>query len=112
MQKLLVFIRSENARAVKDAEQRKEGDWQQVARRVKVSCAHQTDAIDGEEIMERLEKFSFLIYQGKIPVVKKEFQYGDAYYTWRDNDDDTWKMSLQAPARLMDDARRFFNINI
>lgn len=110
MQKLLVFVRSENARAAKDAEERSKDGWVQVANRVKVSCAHQTTAVDGEEILENLEKFSARVFQGNVPVVKKEYWHEDAYYTWREGDDSPRNMSLKAPARLMDEARKFFNL--
>ena len=72
MQKLLVFVRSENARAAKAAEKATENGWIQVANRVKVSCAHQTTTADGEEILATLEKFSSRVYNGDVPVVKKE----------------------------------------
>lgn len=111
MQKLLVFVRSENARAAKAAEEAKDSGWVKVASRVKVSCAHQTTGVDGEEILARLEKFSSQVYNGEIPVVQKEVWLGDAYYTWRESDKKT-KMSIKAPARLMDDARKFFNLDV
>lgn len=111
MQKLLVFVRSENARAAQDAEKNSDAGWLHIAKRVKVSCAHQTTAVDGEEILEKLEIFSSKVYQGKIPVIKKEYLHEDAYYTWRD-EAQNWNMSLKAPARLMDDARRFFNLYV
>jgi len=113
MQKVLVFIRSENAQAEKRAaetESEEADDWTQIAKRVKVSCAHQTYGVDGEEIMARLEKFAAHVFQGQIPVVREEHQRGETYCTWRDDPASIWKMSLQAPARLMDDARRFFNL--
>ncbi|KAK3726003.1 hypothetical protein LTR37_000151 [Vermiconidia calcicola] len=111
MQKLLVFVRSENARAAKAAEENSKSDWVEVAKRVKVSCGHQNAAEDGEEILAALEKFSARVYRGDVPVVKKEIWHGEACYTWRDNEDGA-KMSLQAPARLMNAARRFFNIDV
>ena len=114
MQKLLVFVRSENARAEKEASEAAESSqdgWVKVAERVKVSCAHQTTAVDGEEILAKLEKFSAKVYQGSVPVVKKEYWHDDAYYTWRD-DENEWNMSLKASARLMDKAREFFNLYV
>jgi glyoxylase-like metal-dependent hydrolase (beta-lactamase superfamily II) len=111
MQKLLVFVRSENARAAKAAEEAENSGWVKVASRVKVSCAHQTYAVDGEEILSELERFSSRVYNGDVPVVKKEVYRGDAYYTWRDSGKDV-KMSIKAPARLMDEARRFFNLHV
>lgn len=110
MQKLLVFVRSENARATNDAEERSNEDgWQHVAKRVKVSCAHVTSLADGEEILAKLEKFAARTYAGEVPVVKKEYKEGDVYYTWQD-DEKASSMSIQAPARLMDQARAFFNV--
>ena len=110
MQKLLVFVRSENARAAKAAEQSKESSWVKVAKRVKVSCAHQTAAVDGEEILATLEKFASRAFNGEVPVVKKAVWRGEAEFTWRDSNNEA-KMSLRAPARLMDAARKFFNID-
>ena len=109
MQKLLVFVRSENARATKVAEEASDNGWVQVAKRVKVSCAHQTSCVDGEEILATLEKFAARVYQGEVPVIKKQVERGDAYYTWREEGNES-KMSIKAPARLMDEARRFFNL--
>jgi hypothetical protein len=111
MQKLLVFVRSQNAQAAKAAEEAENSGWVKVASRVKVSCAHQTYAVDGEEILAELERFSSRVYNGDVPVVKKEVYRGDAYYTWRDSGKDV-KMSIKAPARLMDEARRFFNLHV
>ena len=76
-----------------------------------MSCAHQTAAVDGEEILATLEKFASRVFHGDVPVVKKGVELGEAVYTWRDNDNEA-KMSLKAPARLMDDARKFFNIDV
>ena len=113
MQKLLVFVRSENARAAKAAEQAKDSGWVKVASRVKVSCAHQTYGVDGEEILAYLEKFASQVFNGEVPVVRKEVWLGDSYYTWRDAPEGKEaKMSIKAPARLMDDARRFFNLSV
>ena len=113
MQKLLVFVRSENARAAKAAEEANDNGWVQVASRVKVSCAHQTYSVDGEEILGSLEKWSSRAFYGDVPVVKKEVWHGDAYYTWREHGfGKDARFSLKAPARLMDDARRFFNLHV
>ena len=109
MQKLLVFVRSENARVARIAEQANENGWVQVAKRVQVSCAHQTAGVDGEEILVYLEKFAARVYEGAVPIVKKEIWHGDACYTWREDGKDT-KMALKAPARLMDAARKFFGL--
>ena len=109
-QKLLVFVRSENARAAKAAEEASLEGWVQVPKRVKVSCAHQTAAVDGEEILAALEKFAAQAYQGEIPVVKREVWQEEAYYTWRE-DIKKVRFSLKAPARLMDDARAFFDLH-
>jgi hypothetical protein len=82
-----------------------------LAKRVRVSCAHQTYGVDAEEILATLEKFSSRVYNGDVPVVRKEVWHEEAYYTWREPNCES-RMSLKAPARLMDDARRFFNLNV
>ena len=38
-------------------------------------------------------------------MIEKEYKRGEAYYIWRDA---KVKLSFKAPARLMDDARKFF----
>ena len=101
MQKLLVFVRSENSRAAAAAEEECEDGWQHVARRVKVSCAHQTAWVDGEDVLQRLEKFSAMVYRGKVPVVKEEVEKGQVYHTWRETDFASG-MSLKAPVLLME----------
>ena len=114
MQKLLVFVRSENARAAEEAEKDAEDEgWVSVPKRVMVSCAHQTSKTDGEEILAALEKFAARVYQGEVPVARKELWHDEAYYWWRDREgegDEKFKMSIKAPARLMDEARKFFNL--
>jgi hypothetical protein len=117
MQKLLVFARSENARAAKEAEENAEEEdgWVSVPNRVMVSCAHQTSIADGEEILAALEKFAARAYAGEVPVVRKERWHGDVYYWWRDTGSDSeekYKMSIKAPARLMDQAREFFGLQV
>lgn len=111
MQKLQVFIRSENARAATKAAEEATGDggWVQVARRVKVSCAHQTSSVDADDVLTALGKFAQRAYLGDVPVVKEECVHGELFYTWRDEMDT--RMSLQAPARLMDAARKFFGLD-
>lgn len=43
--------------------------------------------------------------KSEIPVTKKSFHLDEAYYTWKEAG---WGMFFKAPARLMDDARKFF----
>lgn len=116
MQKLAVFVRSENARAAKEAEEGEDEDgWVAVPKRVMVSCAHQTSKADGEEILAALEKFAARVYGGQVPVVRKEVWHGEAFYWWRDAEgegDEKFRMSIKAPARLMDEARRFFDLDV
>lgn len=78
---------------------------------MKISCAHQTSAIDGEKVLEALESFSSRVYQGKVPVVKKEQGFDDVYWTWREEDQGV-QMSLKSPPYLMDAARKFFNLYV
>ena len=111
MQKLLVFVRSENARATEIAEKASQDGWIQVAKRVTVSCAHQTSSIDGEKVLEALEKFSARVFQGKVPVVKKGRGYDGEWWVWREEDKEV-QFSMQLPPRLMDAARKFFNLYV
>lgn len=110
MQKLLVFVRSENSRAAAIAAEANDRGWVNVAKRVKVSCAHQTYGVDGEEILARLEGFASRAFNGDVPVTKKEVWHEEAYFTWREASGES-RMSLKAPARLMGDARRFFGLS-
>lgn len=109
MQKLLVFVRSENARAAQASEYTTEDNYVKVAKRVQVNCGHQTSGVDAEEILARLEMFSARVYRGDVPVAKKDNYHDDEYFTWKEEDGAS-KMSIRAPARLMEDARRFFNL--
>lgn len=116
MQKLAVFVRSENARAEREAEELS-GDegWLEVAKRVVVSCAHSTSKIDGGEILAALEKFAARVFGGEVPIVKEGMYFGEQFCRWRDPDDskdDGYKMSLQAPMRLMTEARKFFGLEV
>ena len=71
MQKLAVFVRTENARAAAIAEEAEDVEgWVQVPRRVLVSCAHQTSGVDGAEILKELEVFSYRVRGEKVPVVE------------------------------------------
>ena len=111
MQKLLVFVRSENKRAEKESRESVEGGCVEVPKRVMVSCAHQTSKADGEEILAALEKFAARVYQGEVPVFRREDLFGEAYCWWRDEDgkgDENYRFSIRAPVRLMDEARKFF----
>ena len=113
MQKLQQFVKSANAQAAKTAGDRdlddEVDDWVQVARRVQVSCAHQTTGVDGEEILADVEKFWWRAVKGEVPVVKSEHNQGEVYDTWRDTTCEPRKMSYQAPRRLMLEARAFFD---
>ncbi|CAJ2509647.1 Uu.00g146730.m01.CDS01 [Anthostomella pinea] len=119
MQKLAVFVRGENARAasvVATSEQTTESDeddWVHIpqptkARRVLVSCAHQTYAVDSADVLAELEAFSFQCFIGKVPVVDSQTLRGETFDTWREKGDDRTPMSIQAPRRLMEEARKFF----
>jgi len=113
MQKLLVFVRSENAKAAKEAEEhpREEG-FVSVPKRVMVSCAHSTSKVDGDAILSALEKFAARAFAGEVPILREEVTRGEKYCWWRDdsdNEDVKHRMSIRAPFRLMSDARRFFS---
>jgi hypothetical protein len=88
MQKLISFIRSENAHAAAIADE--EGGtgsdcWVNVARRVKVGC-------------------------GQIPVSDTMTISGETVDRWIEPGNDP-QFSFRAPRRLMEDARRFFRGN-
>jgi hypothetical protein len=106
MRKLVSLVESENARAAKQEEEDEDG-WTQVARRVKLGAGHQTCAVDAMEILERLWDVWWRTVKGEVPVIKREVKWGDAWFTWRETDLKSG-MFFKAPARLMDDARRFF----
>jgi len=109
MQKLAVFVRTENARDAEAAALHEEdSEWVTVPRRVLVSCGHQTVAVDGEEILAELEAFSYRALLGKVPVVKSTELLGEMFYTWRETDKKRTPMSITAPIRLMRDCRQFF----
>jgi glyoxylase-like metal-dependent hydrolase (beta-lactamase superfamily II) len=108
MQKLAVFTRTVNAKEEAAAEGHEDDGWVNVPRRVLVSCAHQTVAVDGAEILAELEAFSYRALLGKVPVVKSEEWMGEVYDTWRETGKERTPMSIKAPRRLMRDCRKFF----
>lgn len=110
MQKLAVFVRTENARAEAAAEAAEGGEdgWVEVPRRVLVSCAHTTTAVDGADILKELEEFSFKVVNGKVPVVKSREWDGVLFDTWREMGKERTPMSIQAPRFLMEQVREFF----
>lgn len=114
MQKLQYFIRSENARAVAKAEEEEDEDgsdcWINVARRVKVGCGHQTADMDGEGMMNALEKVWWQVLRGQIPVSDTMIISGETVDRWIEPGKDS-QFSFRAPRRLMDNARRFFRGN-
>ncbi|KAK4894193.1 hypothetical protein LTR27_007560 [Elasticomyces elasticus] len=120
MQKLAVFVRGENARAAAASEDSSTQDaddgWVHVKpapRRVKICCAHQTYSVDGAEILAELEAFSFRVFIGKVPVVaSKKWHDDEIYDSWRESGKDATPMSIFAPRRLMEEARKFFGHDV
>ena len=115
MQKLAVFVRGENARAFADAEVASgpgEADWVYVAPRVTVSCAHTTTAVDGAEILAELEDFSFKVFAGKVPVVESKQKFGETFDLWKEAGEKRMPVSISAPRRLMENARKFFGHDV
>jgi glyoxylase-like metal-dependent hydrolase (beta-lactamase superfamily II) len=113
MQKLRCFIRSENARAAAILEEEEETGsecWVNVARRVKVGCGHQTADVDGEGLMEALEKVWWRVLRGQIAVSDTIIISGEMMDRWIEPGKDP-QFSFRAPRRLMEDARRFFRGN-
>lgn len=108
MQKLAVFVRTENARAASAADDEDADGWVQVPRRVLLSCAHQTTSVDGAEILAELETFSFRVVNGQVPVVTSSEWRGEVYDTWREEGKGRTPMSIKAPRRLMEEVRTFF----
>lgn len=110
MQKLAVFVRTENARAeaASEAAEADDADWVEVPRRVLVSCAHQTTSADGEEILAELEQFSFRVLNKQVPVVSSQERHGVLFDTWRETTQKRTPMSIMAPRQLMEQARDFF----
>lgn len=107
MHKLQYLVRGENARAAARAQKEDSDGWCQVARRVKLAAGHQTHSADAEAFLELVAQFWWDTLAGKVPVIKKEFRQGEAWFTWREEDGKSGS-SFEAPARLMDDARKFF----
>ncbi|KAK5705237.1 hypothetical protein LTR97_002354 [Elasticomyces elasticus] len=120
MQKLAVFVRGENARAAAASDdsstQDADDEWVHVKpapRRVKICCAHQTYSVDGAEILAELEAFSFRVFIGKVPVVaSKKWHDDEIYDSWRESGKDATPMSIFAPRRLMEEARKFFGHDV
>lgn len=113
MQKLRCFVRSVNARAVAKAEEEEETgseSWVNVARRVKVGSGHQTAEIDGEGIMEALEKVWWRVLRSQIPISDTMTISGETVDRWIEPGKDS-QFSFRAPRRLMEDARKFFQGN-
>ena len=104
--KLHTLVVAENSRASSEDQDTEEG-WVEVPGRVKVGAGHQTFAADAESILIKLQDFWQRALRGDVPVIKKEYYHEDAYYTWREEDGRS-NMSFKAPARLMDEARKFF----
>jgi glyoxylase-like metal-dependent hydrolase (beta-lactamase superfamily II) len=107
MRKLISLVESENLRASATEDEADEDGWTQVSRRVKTGSGHQTYAADGMEVLERLWDVWWRTVRAEVPVVKKQVLWGDAWFTWREKDMKSG-MYFKAPARLMDDTRRFF----
>ncbi|KAI6819719.1 hypothetical protein KC340_g13649 [Hortaea werneckii] len=111
MQKLAVFVRTENAKAAAAAEKAETSDkdgWVEVPRRVLVSCAHQTVAVDGAEILAELEQFSYRVISGDVPLVDSRDVFGTRFDTWRETTKERTPMSIMAPWALMEQVREFF----
>jgi len=113
MQKLGCFTRSENARAVAVTEEEEKTDpdcWIDVGRRVKVGCGHQTADMDGEGVMDALEKLWWRVLRGQVPVSDTIVISGETVDRWIEPGKSP-QFSFRAPRRLMNDARRFFRGN-
>lgn len=106
MRKLISLVESENSRAAKQEIEDEDG-WMQVARRVKLGAGHQTYAVDAMEIMQKLWDVWWRTVKGSVPVVRKRVLWGEAVFTWREKDLKSG-MYFEGPARLMDEARKFF----
>ncbi|KAF2168443.1 hypothetical protein M409DRAFT_53122 [Zasmidium cellare ATCC 36951] len=107
MHKVQYLVRGENARSAARAEKEDDDGWCQVAKRVKLAAGHQTHSADAEPFLEKVGQFWWDTLAGKVPVIKKQYKRGEAYYTWREKDGKSG-LSFHAPARLMDEARKFF----
>ncbi|KYG41221.1 hypothetical protein M433DRAFT_76285 [Acidomyces richmondensis BFW] len=109
MQKLAVFVRTQNTREAEAAALHEEDSgWVTVPRRVLLSCGHQTIAVDGADILAELEAFSYQVLLGRVPVVEAVERLGEMYYTWRETGQKRTPMSIMAPIRLMRECRQFF----
>lgn len=110
MRKLVSFVESENFRSKArfEFEDEDEDGWMRVGRRrVKVGAGHQTYAEDAMEVLERLWGLWWRTVKGRVPIVRKRMLFGEEVVTWKEENGESG-MYFEAPGRLMEDARRFF----
>ncbi|SMQ44917.1 unnamed protein product [Zymoseptoria tritici ST99CH_3D7] len=108
IQKLLQFVHSQNAGAeVNVSEDDSLDGWTHISRRVKLGAGHQTASVDAEEILRKVMDVWWRTLRGEVPVVNKRVLRGEAYFTWRRKERKE-EMYFMAPARLIEDARKFF----
>nr|POE62870.1 hypothetical protein CFP56_03773 [Quercus suber] len=105
MEKLRYFIRSENFSAANAGDCADNDDgWVTVARRVLISCGHSTTNVDGEEIMDEVERFWTAVVREEVPVINTRCAYGELMDTCRPRRFAVWRRPGLASDRA--EARR------
>jgi len=100
MNKLLDFVRKENAAVAEDSE-----GWVEVPKRLRIGCGHATTSVDGETILKDVIRLFEDIILSKVPVVKSEEKQGEIYDLWREKGQNV-RFWVRAPRRLCEDARK------
>lgn len=94
LEKMLEFVRNENAETGKD--------------RVRIGCGHITSDVDGEEILLAVRNFFWDVVQRKVPVIETEEMRGEPVDLWKEKGNP--RFSVPGPRRLVDKARRHFKV--
>jgi len=113
LQKLLDFVKKQNATSSSDARQDShdgeeedgEEEWTMIPRRIKLSCGHTTTGVDAEEVIEQVLQFFENVIAGHVPVVKSQKIRGETVDTWREAGGDA-RFAVRAPRRLCEEVRR------
>ena len=75
---------------------------------LKVGCGHVTCSIDGRELLDTVQKYFWDIIGGSVPVKETMERRGEAHCLWQE-EGEAVRFSLQAPRRLVDEAREHFH---
>ena len=92
LDKMLRFIEEKNAEDGKTA--------------VKIGCGHTTCSVDGLEILLAVQKYFWDLLKGSIPLKSEKEKRGELIGLWQEDGEP--RFSLEAPQRLVADARKHF----